>query len=173
MTGAIVLVVAVAATAVVALLLRRRDGRFATPAVGPRAPVGHDDRRPGGEPAPGEDPGPGASGSVGPGRPDLRVTAEEVGGELGERLTFVQFSSAFCSPCRATRTLLADVVSTRPGVVHVEVDAESHLDLVRRLNILRTPTVLVVGPDGTVMSRASGLPRREQVLAVLDGVGAR
>lgn len=159
MTGAIVLVVAVAATAVVALLLRRRDGRFATPSGGPSTPDA--------------DPDPATPGGVGPDRPATRVTAEEVGGELGERLTFVQFSSAFCSPCRATRTLLADVVSTRPGVAHVEVDAESHLDLVRRLNVLRTPTVLVVGPDGTVVSRASGLPRREQVLAVLDAVEAR
>ena len=31
------------------------------------------------------------------------------------------------------------------GVAHVEVDAESHLDLVRRLDVVRTPTVLVAG----------------------------
>ena len=173
MTGAIVLVVAVAATAVFALLLRRRDGRFATPTGASSAPGASEHARLGVEPEADADPTPGASGGVGPDRPATRVTAEEVGGELGERLTFVQFSSAFCSPCRATRTLLADVVSTRPGVAHVEVDAESHLDLVRRLNVLRTPTVLVVGPDGTVVSRASGLPRREQVLAVLDAVEAR
>ncbi|RYY50477.1 MAG: thioredoxin [Actinomycetales bacterium] len=97
-----------------------------------------------------------------------RVTADEIGAALGDRLTLVQFSSAFCSPCRATRSLLTDVVSTRADVAHVEVDAESHLDLVRRLNILRTPTVLVVDADGVVLSRASGLPRRDQVVAVLD-----
>lgn len=59
-------------------------------------------------------------------------------------------------------------MSTRADVAHVEVDAESHLDLVRRLNILRTPTVLVVDARGVVLSRASGLPRRDQVVAVLD-----
>ncbi len=114
-----------------------------------------------------QEPDPGASPDV-PTEPREVLTAEEIGGPLGDRLTFVQFSSAFCSPCRATRALLSDVVATRPDVAHVEVDAESHLDLVRRLNIMRTPTVLVVGPDGTVLSRASGLPRRDQVLAVLD-----
>jgi hypothetical protein len=38
---------------------------------------------------------------------------------------------------------------------------------VRRLNILRTPTVLVLDAGGSIVTRASGLPRREQVLAAL------
>ena len=59
--------------------------------------------------------------------------------ELGERATLLQFSSAFCAPCRATRRVLHEVAEVVPGVVHVEVDAEHHLDLVRRLGILRTP----------------------------------
>src|SRR6187397_385991 len=42
-------------------------------------------------------------------------------GERGERATLLQFSSAFCAPCRATRRILADVSSTVPGVAHVEV----------------------------------------------------
>ena len=53
--------------------------------------------------------------------------------ELGERATLLQFSSAFCAPCRATRRTLAEVAAMVPGVTHVEVDAEHHLDLVRRL----------------------------------------
>src|SRR3954447_12446278 len=40
--------------------------------------------------------------------------------EPGERATLVQFSSAFCAPCRTTRGLLADVAETVPGVRHVE-----------------------------------------------------
>ena len=60
--------------------------------------------------------------------------------ELGERATLLQFSSAFCAPCRATRRVLDDVSSSLPGVVHLEVDAEHHLDVVRRLGIMRTPT---------------------------------
>ena len=59
--------------------------------------------------------------------------------DLGERATLLQFSSAFCAPCRATRRILDDVASSLPGVVHLEVDAEHHLDVVRRLGILRTP----------------------------------
>ena len=85
----------------------------------------------------------------------------------GKRATLLQFSSAFCAPCRTTRRVLADVAEAVPGVAHVEVDAEHHLDAVRRLGIARTPTTLVLDAAGHEVSRASGAPRKEQVLAAL------
>ncbi len=95
------------------------------------------------------------------------LTADDLGVTLGERATLLHFSSAFCAPCRATRTILADVADRVDGVALVEVDAESHLELVRRLDVMRTPTVLVLDAQGAIVRRASGLPRREQVLAAL------
>lgn len=86
---------------------------------------------------------------------------------LGSRATLLQFSSAFCAPCRATRRILADVAEVVPGIAHVEVDAEHHLGLVRRLGILRTPTTLILDHNGHEVSRASGAPRKEEVLASL------
>jgi thiol-disulfide isomerase/thioredoxin len=96
-----------------------------------------------------------------------RLDAAELGAELGERATLVQFSSAFCAPCRATRRVLGEVAGLVPGVTHVEVDAEAHLDLVRRLDILKTPTVLVLDADGRVVRRATGQPRKADVIAAL------
>jgi thiol-disulfide isomerase/thioredoxin len=90
--------------------------------------------------------------------------------ELGERATLLQFSSAFCAPCRATRRILADVAAAVPGVVHVEVDAEHHLELVRRLGIARTPTTLVLDAHGRERQRASGAPSKPQVLAALASI---
>ncbi|MDR7085930.1 thiol-disulfide isomerase/thioredoxin [Aeromicrobium panaciterrae] len=97
-----------------------------------------------------------------------RLGVGELGAPLGERATLVQFSSAFCAPCRATRVLLTDIAAKTPGVVTIEIDAEEQLELTRKLNILRTPTVLVLDAKGRVTRRASGLPRREQVLAALN-----
>jgi thiol-disulfide isomerase/thioredoxin len=88
-------------------------------------------------------------------------------GQLGERATLLQFSSAFCAPCRATRRVLEDVAGMVPGVRHVEVDAEHHLELVRRLGIMRTPTTLVLDPHGREVSRASGAPTKQAVIASL------
>jgi len=87
--------------------------------------------------------------------------------ELGQRATLLQFSSAFCAPCRATRRILTDVVGVVPGVAHVEVDAEQHLELVRRLGVLRTPTTLILDSAGREVSRATGAPTKDAVLATL------
>ncbi|MFG3015030.1 TlpA family protein disulfide reductase [Streptomyces cinerochromogenes] len=96
-----------------------------------------------------------------------RLGVAELGGELGERATLVQFSSAFCAPCRATRRILGEVAGVVPGVAHVEIDAEAHLDLVRDLEILKTPTVLVLDAGGRVVRRATGQPRKADVIAAL------
>ncbi|MET3962345.1 thiol-disulfide isomerase/thioredoxin [Marmoricola sp. OAE513] len=88
-------------------------------------------------------------------------------GELGERYTLLQFSSAFCAPCRATRRILEDVAHIVPGVAHLEVDAEHHLDVVRRLGILRTPTTLILDGSGSEITRATGAPTKQQVLGAL------
>ncbi|MEV2274635.1 thioredoxin family protein [Nocardiopsis sp. NPDC049922] len=92
---------------------------------------------------------------------------EDLGADLGERATLVQFSTAFCQPCRATRRVLDDVAGMVGGVAHVEVDAESRLDLVRRLGLLGTPTVLVLDASGRVVRGGGGQPRKADVIAAL------
>lgn len=99
-----------------------------------------------------------------------RLTAGEIGAPLGERATLLQFSSAFCAPCRATRRILEDVAAVVPGVAHVEVDAESQLELVRRLGVMRTPTTLLLDAGGVVRQRASGQPRKDEVVAALAAI---
>ena len=106
------------------------------------------------------------------GRPPTDSTWQWVAGAAadavaGERATLVQFSSAFCAPCRATRRVLGEIPEMVSGVTHVEIDAEHHLDLVRRLGIMRTPTTLVLGPDGHEVARASGVPVAAQVVAAI------
>ena len=98
------------------------------------------------------------------------LTHTDLGAALGNRATLVQFSSAFCAPCRATRQILGDVAGMVDGVAHVEIDAESRLDLVRRLDVRRTPTTLVLDPDGQITHRASGQPRKADVIAALGAV---
>ncbi|WP_329466553.1 TlpA family protein disulfide reductase [Streptomyces sp. NBC_01431] len=96
-----------------------------------------------------------------------RLGEAELGAGLGRRATLVQFSSAFCQPCRATRRTLAEVAAMVEGVAHVEIDAEERLGLVRDLEIVKTPTVLVLDAAGRIVRRASGQPRRADVIAAL------
>ena len=83
-------------------------------------------------------------------------------------LTVVQFSTAFCAPCRATKARLEQLRTTRPRLAYVHVDAESHLDEVRALDVRRTPTLFYVGRDGQLIGRSSGAPRPDELTALVD-----
>ncbi len=98
------------------------------------------------------------------------LTPEIIGSELGSRATMVQFSSAFCTPCRATKALLEDMVKTMPDVRYAHIDAESHLELVRRLDVRSTPTTLFLDSAGVEVGRAMGTPKRAQVIAALGAI---
>ncbi|MBD3947172.1 TlpA family protein disulfide reductase [Nocardioides ganghwensis] len=99
-------------------------------------------------------------------RPGAELVAS-LGGTLGDRATLLQFSSAFCAPCRATRRVLGEVTGLVEGVAHVEVDAEHHLEATRAFGILRTPTTIVLDASGVEVTRATGAPTRDQVLTAL------
>ncbi len=141
--GLIVLAVVLVAATAFGLWRRRTDGRLRV--VAPSSP----------EPA---------SSDV------ARFTAADLGAALGERATLVQFSSAFCQPCRATRRVLLEVAEMVDGVVAVEIDAEAHLDLVRQWDVMRTPTVFVLDASGAVAQRAAGQPRTVDVIAAIGAV---
>ena len=99
-----------------------------------------------------------------------KLDASIIGVELGSRVTMVQFSSAFCSPCRATKALLEDMVKTMPDVRYAHIDAESHLELVRQVDIRSTPTTLFLNAAGVEVGRAMGTPKRSQVLAAVNAI---
>jgi thiol-disulfide isomerase/thioredoxin len=103
-------------------------------------------------------------------RSTLVLTAEDLGAPLGERATLVQFSTELCANCPPTWRLLGQVAAEHQGVTLVEVNAAARIDLARRLNVYATPTVFVLGPDGAVASRASGQPRKSDVLAAVGSV---
>jgi thiol-disulfide isomerase/thioredoxin len=147
--GVIVLVVVLGAATGIGLALRWRRGRFQAPAS--RSPAGA------------------RVGSALPAAAGV-LTAAELGAPLGARATLVQFSTEFCANCPPTRRILGQVAAEHEGVELVEVDAAARLDLARRLNVYSTPTVLVLGPDGAIASRASGQPRKSDVLAAVGGV---
>jgi thiol-disulfide isomerase/thioredoxin len=185
MTGLWVLLAAAVAASGLGLLLRRRDGRFRPAGAARRLVVPGQARADRQTDCPVDDlvVGSRAESSVEsaaepPVEPTVEAAQATLTGELaalgerpGERATLLQFSSAFCAPCRATRQVLAGVVQIVPGVRHVEVDAEAHLDLVRRLRVRRTPTVLVLDGAGREVHRASGAPpSRAAVLAALAAV---
>ncbi len=98
------------------------------------------------------------------------ITPEMIAADLGSRATLLQFSSAFCGPCRATRLLIEDVTADMADVAHVEVDAEANLELVRQLDIRSTPTTLFLDATGHEVGRAVGAPKRDQVVKAIAAI---
>jgi thiol-disulfide isomerase/thioredoxin len=137
---------------------RRSDGKLRVrrpagqqrPGAGPRDGQPRDGRREGGR--------------------ERRLSEADLGHPLGERATLLQFSSSFCAPCRAARQVLGDIASFTDGVAHVEINVADRVDLVRVLDVRRTPTMFLLDPDGRIAARASGAPRKEDVLAALGVV---
>ena len=98
------------------------------------------------------------------------ITPAMIGADFGSRATLLQFSSAFCGPCRATRLLIEDVTADMADVAHVEVDAEANLELVRQLDIRSTPTTLFLDGTGHEVGRAVGAPKRDQVVRAISAI---
>lgn len=97
-----------------------------------------------------------------------RLSSAELGAALGARATFLQLSSEVCTPCRRTHAVLAAIAAERHDVSHVDLDVAEHLDLVRRFDVMRTPTVLLLDATGAVVGRMSGATDRRQALDALD-----
>lgn len=98
------------------------------------------------------------------------LTAADLGAQLGDRATLVQFSTEYCAYCGPTREALGEIAGNRAGVAVVEVDAAWRMDLAKRLRVFTTPTVLVLGPDGLVAARSSGRPRKAELEQAVRGV---
>jgi thiol-disulfide isomerase/thioredoxin len=144
--GLIALAVALAVATALGVALRRRSGRFRAGAA--------------------------RSAPASAGQERSILTEVDLGARLGERATLVQFSTPFCAPCRPTRQILTQVAGAVAGVTHVEIDAAERLDLTRRMRVTSAPTILVLGPDGAVVTRAVGLPRKADVIAALEPLTA-
>ena len=100
----------------------------------------------------------------------LKVSEGEFGGKYGSRLTILQFSTTFCSECRTAKAIVKDVVKDSKDITYVEVDAESNLDLVRRVDIRSTPTTIFLDSKGFEIARAKGAPKRDQLIKAIKAI---
>jgi thiol-disulfide isomerase/thioredoxin len=97
----------------------------------------------------------------------LHIAEAEFAGTYGERVTILQFSTTFCSQCRAAKSLISDVVKDQSDISYLEIDAESNLALVRKVDVRSTPTTIFLDKGGFEIARATGAPKRDQLQKVI------
>ena len=100
----------------------------------------------------------------------LKISEGEFSGKYGSRLTILQFSTTFCSECRTAKSIVKDVVKDFKDITYVEVDAESNIDLVRRVDIRSTPTTIFLDSKGFEIARAKGAPKRDQLIKAIKAI---
>jgi len=96
-----------------------------------------------------------------------QILESELGKKYGKRASVVIFSTTFCSECRSAKALISDVTSTLSDISYIEIDAESNLELVRKVDIRSTPTTLFLDKAGFEIARATGAPKRDQLIKVI------
>ena len=97
----------------------------------------------------------------------LHISEAEFAGRYGARVTILQFSTTFCSQCRAAKALISDVVKDEKDISYLEIDAESNLALVRKVDVRSTPTTIFLDRGGFEIARATGAPKRDQLQKVI------
>jgi thiol-disulfide isomerase/thioredoxin len=143
---ALLVVGGIAVVALVGLLVRRRDGRLRVDAAAAE----------------------GAGTTQDAPRLSQRhldaVDLDLAGADAGA----VLLGSPTCTPCDAVKRVLGEVAEARDGFRWVYADAGDHLELSREFRVLRVPTLLVVGADGGLLARSSGVPTAAELNALLD-----
>jgi len=97
----------------------------------------------------------------------LHISEADFAGRYGSRVTILQFSTTFCSQCRAAKSLISDVVKDEKDISYLEIDAESNLALVRKVDVRSTPTTIFLDKAGYEIARATGAPKRDQLQKVI------
>lgn len=103
----------------------------------------------------------------------LRVDLKELGAikngspylAFDRKVTFLQFSSQYCTFCPQTARLISQLEEVDHDVRHIEVDITERLDLANKYNVLQTPTTLVLDRKGNIKSRIAGAPKQQTLEA--------
>jgi thiol-disulfide isomerase/thioredoxin len=98
------------------------------------------------------------------------LTRADLGVPPGARGTVVVFSTPLCAKCPGTKAMLSRLLEDFEGVAQAEIDAAERLDIARRFDIMRTPTVLVLNANGVAVARMDGAPTPVQAREAIDAL---
>jgi thioredoxin 1 len=86
-----------------------------------------------------------------------QFTAEVLEADLP---VLVDFTAAWCPPCRVMKPVLADLDAERDDLKVVEVDVDDSLDVAARYGVLSMPTFMLFHHGEPVMTLIGARPRR-------------
>jgi len=78
-----------------------------------------------------------------------------------ERPVLVDFTAAWCGPCRVMKPVLADLAAERDDLRVVRVDVDAEHDTVARYGVLSMPTFILFRDGEPVLRLVGSRPRRK------------
>jgi thioredoxin 1 len=77
-----------------------------------------------------------------------------------DRPVLVDFTAAWCPPCRVMKPVLEEVAAARPDLKVVQVDVEDAMASAARYEVLSMPTFVLFRGGAPVMRVVGARPRR-------------
>jgi len=72
----------------------------------------------------------------------------------------VDFTAAWCPPCRVMKPILAELAEELPGVRFVELDVDDNLETAARYSVMSMPTFLLFRAGEPVLQLIGARPKR-------------
>ena len=89
-----------------------------------------------------------------------------------EQPVLVDFTAAWCPPCRAMKPVLAELAAEQPDLRIVQVDVDEHQQTAARYEVLSMPT-FVLFRGGSPVLRLVGARPKARLRAELAEAGVR
>ena len=83
----------------------------------------------------------------------------------------IEFYKDGCAPCRAMSPIIDELASEMNDIVVGKINVESEPELATAFSVRGVPTIVIL-KNGKVVNQATGLRRKAELLALLDGCKA-
>ncbi len=84
-----------------------------------------------------------------------------------EKPVIVDFSAAWCGPCRMVAPILEEIAETRPDLAVVTVDVDESMELARAYNVASIPLLLGFR-GGKIVGKTLGAVPYDEIVALVD-----
>lgn len=88
-----------------------------------------------------------------------------------DRPVVVDFTAAWCAPCRPLSPLLEQLAEERPDVCFVQVDVDTEKEAAARWGVLSMPTLMVFRGGQPVLQLVGARPRRRLIADLAVAIG--